>query len=231
MNVDLNDLALRARTALAEARTVTLSIQGGGRVPADAPNVLLHDNNGEPTFLCDPGSPVTPAAQEGASAQLSIVGRIDRARELDGFTVIVSGRLARVGVYRVDGVPVDVIRLLPDAITVAEEPADDTRLRHFVVPLHLYRRAVPSTLPGCAARLVRHANRAHQHQLRSYVAHRVARAVDDVAGVTLAELGPYGADLHWVGSDGAHTLPVAFSAPARTPGELARRLRAELTGT
>jgi hypothetical protein len=141
--LDLPQLALQARTALADADAVTLLIEGVGSVPTRSPTVLLHDNDGQPTFLCDPGSPVTPAARRGCAATLSVVVR-DPTLQL---TVLVCGRLTRLGVEEVDGVQVEVVGLEPDQVE-GDDPGKPNVLQ-YRVPLELYRRATPDPLVGC----------------------------------------------------------------------------------
>jgi Protein of unknown function (DUF2470) len=223
-SLDLPQLALQARTALADARSVTLLIEGVGRVPANSASVLLHDNDGLPTFLCDPGSPVTPAARRGCAAMLSVPVR-DHRQQL---TVLVCGRLARLGAEEVDGVQVDVVGLEPDQVVVECDDPSRPNVLQYCVPLELYRRATPDPLVGCAARIIQHTNESHQDDLRRCVALRMGVCVDEIAGVTLAALDADGARLQWVDGAGSHTLRLGFPLRATTPPQLAGLLRMQL---
>jgi hypothetical protein len=222
--MDLPELARRARAALAEAHSVTLLIQGIGRNAVNAPTVVLHDKNGDPTFLCEAGSPVTPAARRGCPALLSIA--LDGA---DGnLSVLLCGRLVRLGVERVDGVPVDIVGLEPERVLVECDDPEQAAVVQYCVPLELYRDAAPDPLVDCAARIVAHTNESHQAQLRQCVARRMRVPVGEIAGVTLAELGPDAALLQWVDAQGSHTMRLRFPARATKPDELAGLLRMRL---
>lgn len=221
MPTDLADLALRARTALADARTVTLLIQGVGRVTADSPTVLLHDKEGLPMFLCEPGSPVSPAARRGCAAMLSVAA--PRVAD-DDLTVLVCGQLCRQGAEDVDGVLVDVIALQLRTVVV-ELDEGGHGIVQYEVPLELYRRATPDTMRCYAARILHHTNDAHQTQLRRCVARRNGMLFDHVLAASLAAVDALGAQLHWVGEEGAHTMSLRFPRPARDAADLAAMLR------
>ena len=223
--VDLAALALRARVAVAGPTSVTLLIRGVGRIRATAPAVLLHDRDGYPTFLCQSGSPVTPAATRESPAVVAVTGRDGTGTPI---TVTICGRLTRIGVEDRGGDCVDVVGLTPSSVWVEE---DDPRHGHVVqhaLPVDVYVAAVPDSMERCARRAAAHTTQAHQSQLREFVAARTGTSPDSIAGVCLSSATCAGADLQWVDSDGAHTLSLRFPCAARTPRELAERLRAAL---
>jgi hypothetical protein len=224
-SADLTELARRARAVMSDARAITLMIGGVGRIcPAD-PAVLLHDRDGHPTFLCQSGSPVTPAATRRCPAVLSVIGCDESGTAL---SVTVTGRLARLGTEDRAEELVDVVGLTPAAVWVEE---DDPAMHHVLqraVPLDLYASAAPDALGRWARRMTTHAAQAHQGQLRTFVAVKIGVPIGAVAGVTMTALGAFGAQLQWVDAAGSHCLELTFDQPAHTPAELAERLRSAL---
>ena len=168
------------------------------------------------------------AAGQGRSALLSVTAPVGDGPRL---VLLLAGQLTPTRVEQVDGVPVQVVTLLLRSVVVECEHDSRRPVAQYEVPLAHYLHAGRTDLAAAAERTRTHANRAHAEELRRFVAAVARVPLGSVAGVTLAQLDAGGAVLRWVGVDGAHSMRLQFTAPARCPRELAERLRAELRGT
>jgi hypothetical protein len=79
--------------------------------------------------------------------------------------------------------------------------------------------------------LLQHTNDDHQADLRMFVSLRCDIPENRLAGVRLDRPSPDGLVLHWVDARGGHSRWLAFGSHARTAGEFAALLRAELMAT
>lgn len=219
---DLDELARRARAALADARAVTLLIHGAGRVPA---SVLLYDDAGQPTFVCSPGSPVVAAGRTSPAALL----RVPLGDEPVPASVMLYGRLVEVGTEEVDGARVSVVRLQLGRVLIEHDDPDELTVIQREVPLDLYRQIDPDALDAGAARILRHTNSAHRAELRLRAARLADRPEGEIAEATLTGLDRRGAVLQWVDLDGAHERRLPFGTAVETVGQLAVLLREQLT--
>jgi Protein of unknown function (DUF2470) len=223
---DLDRLARTARRVLADGEQMTLLINGVGRLCPGNPMVTLHDRNGQPTFLCEPGSPVAAAARRGCAAVLTI-----DVREPGGTVVslILGGLLEVIGVDLIDDVPVDLVALPPEQVMVEYDEPDCTAISQFTVPSELYLRVEPGLRPADIAPIVEHTNTGHQAELREWVRRHHDRPEYTVAGAELVSLDERGASIHWVDSTGGHITTITFARPASTITEMVVLLRGELT--
>lgn len=225
---DLAALARGARETLAEARGATLLVEGLGRVPADAAEVLLHDRDGSPTFLCEAGSPITSAAQACCPAVLSVPVHQCAGGPRAVGSVIFVGTLTLVGAEAVDGVVVDVVELrLASVIVECDDPAS-TNVVQQVIPLDEYGISAPLTIASAADTMRTHTNARHQTELREFVAQREQLPLGSVAGAELTALDETGAEVQWVDASGAHRARLRFPHAARDHRELSALLRAAL---
>ena len=212
---DVEELATQARTVVATARAITLMISGIGPVTTEDPVSFAQADDGVPTFLCEPDSRVCPAIGQCA---------VLRA-EAGAGAVAMLGRLRRVGTRTVEGTVLDVIALQPENVVL--EPYGQRAARR-EVPIEAYLAAAFDQLRCRGERFATHTNRMHGSQLRAAVARRLGLPPGAIAAARLSRVDEYGVTIEWIGEPGADVLEVAFAAPARTAGELARRLRTEL---
>lgn len=213
---DVEELAARARTTVATARMITLSISGLGPLTTDDPVSLLQADDGVPTFLCEPSSRVCPAA--GNCAVL-------RAESGSGVAVAMLGRLERIGTRTVEGITMELVALRPDSVVVEEPGAPASRRE---IPVEAYLEADVDQLLSCAARILAHTNRVHGAQLRAAVARCVGASAGDIAAAELSHLDAHCATIDWIGTEGGDVLVLPFPGPARTAAQLGDRLRAQL---
>lgn len=225
---DVHDLARYARGALIDAAQVTLMVYGVESPPMRAPQIVMREHDGQPTFLCESGSPIVTAARAGRPALLAVPTCDSEGADL---TATFAGRLRPVRVERANGVPVDVVVLV--LITVFVEQVGGRRVdkvRH-EIPLDVYENAEPETsLERYADHASTHVNGCHQDDLRRFVAASQGITLDSVAGACLTGLDAYGGDLHWVDAVGAHTMAIRFTEPARTTKQLGDQLCWQLSG-
>jgi hypothetical protein len=255
---DLDHLARTARRLLADGQEMTLLINGiSGRRPANPtvtspePVVTLHERDGRPSFLCEPGSPVTLAAHEGRSALLTVEGR---AADGQPIALFVTGSLSSSGVDVVDDVSVDIVALPPRRVLLEYAAHADQPRRQYEIPPQVYERAEPGLRPADIAPIVAHINAGHQSELCHFLArHNVQHDArqdsqhdvqhdarqdsqnydhpeSDIAGADLVGLDEIGATINWVDIEGAHTTAITFARPAASIRELAALLRRELLG-
>jgi len=228
---DLEELARTARRTLSDAGQVTLLISGGSgplaSVAPTTPAVCLHERNGLPTFLCEPGAAVAAAGRDGRRALLTV-----EVREPAGRTVslLLVGTLSVLGVDIIDETVVDIVALTPDRVVVeCDTPANPTITQH-EVPVELFARTEPGLRTADLTPIIEHTNAAHQSELCAYLARRHGLDIDEIGGAEIARLDERGAVIHWVADTGANTSTIAFADPAPTVRELADRLRRELLG-
>jgi hypothetical protein len=222
---ELAGLARRARSAVALADQATLVIQRLGPVVASPRTALLHERDGHPRLTCEPGSEITAAAAEGRSALLRVPMDSGTA---DAATVVLLGRLARIGVEQVDDDAVDVVALILCSVVLEREHACSRPNSRVKIPLELYTQCEQEPVARYARRVLEHTNAAHEEALRRFVALRHGRNADEVAGARLTELTAESAEVWWVDADGAHSTCVRFARPAGDALELAELLREHL---
>lgn len=214
-------LAELARRALSEGRQASLLVASAGLVVSGAP-ALLHDDAGEPRFVCDAQSPIVAACGRSALLRLAAPPEVE-ART----SVMLSGRLTRLGADLNDPPDVVTVALPVQHVLVCRERAGAAPMQS-VVPLEAYLRAEPDRLAACAEALVRHTNAGHQPQLRALVAGWTGVPTSGVADVSLAALDRHGARLDWIDVDGAHSVALRFPEPAQDSQSLSRLLREQL---
>jgi hypothetical protein len=223
---DIHRLARTARRVLADGEQMTLLINGVGRLCPGHPMVTLHDRDGRPTFLCEPGSPVAAAARRGCAAVLTI-----DVREPDGTVVslILGGLLSVIGVDVVDDVSVDLVALPPDQVIVEYDEPGCPTISQFAVPRELYLQVEPGLRPADIAPILKHTNLGHQQELCDFLGRHHDRPDDTIAGAEMVSLDESGTRIHWVDQAGGHVTTITFARPAGTITEMVALLRSELT--
>jgi hypothetical protein len=225
--IDDATLARHARAALAETGGGTLHVHGLGRLEARIDDVLLYDADGRPSFLCEPGSPVSDAAARCRWAVLSIS---PRGHDDLLTSVVLAGRLAVVGSEDVEGRTVHVVALVLDSVIVERDDPTEATVTQREVALSEWTAAAPDPVDQMIGRIVRHTNEAHGAELRAFVAGLRGLPESEIAAAELAGLDETGADLRWLDRRGSHDARVRFARPALGTADLARRLRQTLTG-
>jgi hypothetical protein len=230
--LDLNDLAVQAREALDDARSATLLVDGYGLGAGSGrdESITLHGHGGVPTLFCPASSPLTRAAREGARAILRVQLPVDGGPLT---TVTLIGELGLARTEWTDGVAVGVLTLTPATVLLERDHGAGRPLAQVEIPVRLYLQGGSEGGGQDMAQTVRHVrahlNRAHQAQLRAFVAAHEGLRPGDVAGAQLATLTDVGATVHWVGREGAGAIELRFPARARSSRELAVALRERLS--
>lgn len=224
---DLGTLARAARQAVAGARGGTLHVHG---VDASAPlDILLYDDGGRPTFVCEGDSPVTAAAALRRDAVLTLAPYARNcASAVTG--VVLAGRLTLGPSDTIGGMPVHFVALELASVVVETAPSSLHRTVRHSVPLERYRGCADAedAITFAAAQLVTHSNTAHEGDLRRCAALRSGRSPESIIGAQLAALDAAGAELDWVDLDGGHRTMLRFPARAHTPSRLGELLCAAL---
>ncbi|MGX7678100.1 hypothetical protein ACSMXN_04295 [Jatrophihabitans sp. DSM 45814] len=242
------ELAMQAREALAASETMTLLIQGVGRVDASSP-ILMHDDRGRPTFICPRDSAI--ACSVGRLALLSVPVNPRRAEQSGLRVVVIAGALtlqpgtqlvANTPTHEADSaldqpraltnsdLPVSVVLSVTHVVVERDEPGANTITQH-EIPVDLYTRSDPDALLAYADSVLAHTNNGHREELTMLAAQQRGIATTQIVSAWLAALDRHGAELRWIDVDGAHRLPIIFDQPAQCPRTLGRMLREQLTRT
>jgi hypothetical protein len=218
-------LARLARDTVKGAGRARLAIHGCPLGPGN-PVANLYTDNGWPVWWCDLSSAPAVAAAENRTAMLTVIGPAAGPQTV---TVLLAGRLELLGSGWERGRRVGAVALAPERVLVVTyapgRPAVTSQ-----VPVSDYADADPDALAARAQQLAGHTNAAHGRELRWFVAARAGIPADQVAAAWLTGLDARGAELHWIGPAGAHTMTARFPRQARTATELAMLLRAQLAG-
>ncbi|SHF51855.1 Protein of unknown function [Jatrophihabitans endophyticus] len=222
------DLAVVAREVLALAPGGTLHVRG---LSADAAaglgcDAAFYDDDGRPSFVVPPDSPLAEAATSRPGAVLAVP-----AGAAAGVTqLVLGGHLAVVEQSEIQGSAVVVVGLLVHSVVLENDAPDSPTVAYRSITLDAWTAARPDPLHRAAQRLVSHTNHAHGAQLREYVAALRMIPAEDVIAAELAELDATGVQLQWLDERGAHRVRVRFPEPAHCPASLASSLRETLTG-
>lgn len=220
-------LAATARAILSCPESAQVLVDGVDDVLAGDTGLGLQDLGGVPTFSTSPDSPLALSAAEGRRALVTLdsgVGRPGSAERAASLSL--AGRLQTVSREDCDccAEARDVVSLRLSVVMLQHRDTGEATQ----VPLAAFRSPAHVLNAGYLQRSVEHAVGCHQDELRRAVSRLAAVPLRDILGVGLAELGPAGVRLRWVGPDGAHDRPLEFGATATTPEELAELLRRHL---
>ncbi len=228
--------AATARSILSCPATVELSVDGVPQPLAGplngAEGLGLQDAGGVPTFLCVPESALSFAAAGGRNVLLSLrsglsAGEPGMPDQWD--TLVLAGSLRSVGIEACDCCDDTRDRVVVDVTFVLlTRTLDGQTMDRCRVPLAEFRSPTHHLNRGYLQRSAEHACDCHQEELRRAVASLAGLRLDDVIGVRLSELTPYGAELQWVDANGAQLMGLDFPRPARSTDELGLMLRTQL---
>ncbi|MEP9361389.1 hypothetical protein ABLE68_00390 [Nocardioides sp. CN2-186] len=220
LTTDPARLAGDARSILACPATVTLVVEGEPRAVEE--ETALSDEDGRPSFVCRPGSPIARAAVQHRSALLTLASGLGEAGGADrADTLTLAGRLERTAVE-----DCDCCSEVRYAVTLDLNFVLLTRGgRQHRVPLDEFHSEQHRLNRGHLQRSVEHANDCHHAELRQAVSHGTGTAPNDLVAVRLAHLTPSDVEIQWVDVDGAHRTVVAFPRTAHDLSELGEFLR------
>lgn len=220
LTTDPARLAGDARSILACPASVNLVIEGEPLAVDE--DTGLGDEDGRPTFVCRPGSPVARAAIQHRSALLTIDSGLGEAGGPDrSDTVTLAGRLERTGTTDCDccGEVRHTVTLELNFVLLTR------RGRQHRIPLEEFRSDQHRLNRGHLQRSVEHANDCHHAELRQAVSHGTGTPPSNLLAVRLAHLTPRDVEIQWVDVDGAHRDVLAFPRAARDLTELGGFLR------